>query len=443
MKRRQFGWRWRRGNRRISRMDGSVKFRRRAGIAVAILIALTGIAIGTPGLTDGRSNGGPPAGKSSVPFWIEGKSLHFDDSFNPAFDTVENGRFVQDLGSGYKAIYTLDPVVQQRLEKVFADNRVPYGAAVAIEAKSGRVLAMAEYSRSEPGVKGLTTRATYPAASIFKLVTAAAALEEKKVTPQTTIHFHGGLYALGPRNWIDNPRRDRLSITVADALAKSCNVAFAKIALHHLSAQDLLTYSSLLGFNREIDFELPIQPSRAEISDTPASIARSAAGMGRVGLSPLHAAVMTAAIANDGVMMTPYFVDRIMGPDGAVVYAAEARAMGRSLSVGTAGTLRTMMANTILRGTSRHAFMSRRGAPYLRGVPIGGKTGSLTGDDPPGKYAWFVGIAPLDDPEIAVSALVINRGRWRIKGSAVGREAFNAYFKSLDVQADSGVLLHR
>lgn len=415
----------------------------RRSLFLGLLILVPLALVYTPaGFSESRVSGPSASSGETVPFWIEGNTLHFTDSFAPSFDTIEEGRFVQDLGSGYKAVYTLDPVVQKRLQDVFADNRVPYGMAVAVEAKTGRVLAMAEYSRSEPKAKGLPLRATYPAASIFKLVTVAAALEEKKVTPQTTIRFHGGLYSLGPRNWVDNPRRDRQSITVADALAKSCNVAFAKIALHHLSARELLAYSFLMGFNREIEFELPVQPSRAAVSDDPKSIAYTAAGMGRVGLSPVHAAVMTGAIANDGVMMAPYFVDRIVAQDGTLVYAAREHAIGRSLSGDTASTLRRMMANTILRGTSRHAFMSRRGAPYLRGIPIGGKTGSLTGDDPPGKYAWFVGIAPLGDPEIAVAALVINRGKWRIKGSAVGREAFNAYFKSLDVRAEAGVTAH-
>ena len=427
-------------NRSSGGIDGASHRAFHPAIFALSILVLTGVVFSPSGFTENRSDRiGPDA---AVPFWVEGKTLHFTESFTPSFQTIESGRFVQDLGAGYKAIYTLDPEVQDRLEKVFAGNRVPYGMAVAVEVKTGRVLALAEYSKTEPHAKGLALRATYPAASIFKLVTAAAAIEEKKITPRTTIRFHGGLYALGPRNWVDNPRRDRKSITVADAFAKSCNVAFAKIALRHLSAQELLTYSSLLGFNREIAFELPVQPSRAEISDDPRSLALSAAGMGRIGLSPLHAAVMTAAIANDGMMMAPYFVDRIVGPDGSVVYAADEHPLGRSLFQETAATLRGMMAATILRGTSRHAFLSRRGAPYLRGVPIGGKTGSLTGLDPPGKYTWFVGIAPLDNPEIAVSTLVINQGRWRIKGSAVGREAFNAYFKSLDVRADAVGSIH-
>ncbi|MDC4224910.1 MAG: penicillin-binding transpeptidase domain-containing protein [Candidatus Manganitrophus sp.] len=84
----------------------------------------------------------------------------------------------------------------------------------------------------------------------------------------------------------------------------------------------------------------------------------------------------------------------------------------------------------VIKGTSRKAFRVKRREASLRGITIGGKTGSLSGEDPPGKYSWFVGMAPMEDPEIAVAAMVINQPKWRIKASQVAKEGLAAYFQS-------------
>lgn len=84
----------------------------------------------------------------------------------------------------------------------------------------------------------------------------------------------------------------------------------------------------------------------------------------------------------------------------------------------------------VINGTSRKAFRTKRREVSLRGITIGGKTGSLTGDDPPGKYSWFIGMAPIEDPEIVVAAMIINQPKWHIKASQAANEGFTAYFRS-------------
>ncbi len=348
----------------------------------------------------------------------------------PSLDDTEQGRYVSRFKNGVTAVYTLEAALQTAMENYFKRYRVPYGVFVAIDPNTGKILASVEYSSIDPKAERLAFRATYPAASIFKLVTASAALEEKKARPDTQITFHGGLYRLGPKNWVDNPKRDKQKISLAEALAKSCNVAFAKVALRWLNAPTLLSYAERFQFNRPIPFELPVQVSRMEIDQSERGLAMTAAGFGDVGLSPLHGAMIGAAIANDGVMMSPCLVDQVRAANGEKLYECAPKIFSTAISSETAQSLRDMMAMTVISGTSRKAFRMKRREVSLRGITIGGKTGSLTGEDPPGKYSWFVGMAPLEDPEIAVAALVINHPKWRIKASQVAKEGFATYFQS-------------
>lgn len=354
--------------------------------------------------------------------------VQIDGGFPPLTQERMEEKFVSQLGKDLQVVYTLDPLLQKSMEALFARYRVPYGAFVAISPKTGKVLAMVEYSEEEKGPQHLALRATYPAASIFKLITAAAALEKKKVEPDTVIRFSGGLYALTPRNWVDNPRRDKNKITLADAMGKSCNVAFAKVALRWLNSDELLRYAERFGFNQPVDFEFPVQISQARVENNEASIARTAAGFGDVSLSPMHAALIAAIIANDGKMVAPRIVEKIL-LDGREIYHFRSREIADRITPDTALKLKSMMTKTVENGTSRHAFYTRRGKAYLKDITVAGKTGSLEGDDPQGDYSWFVGMAPIDDPEIAIAALVINRPVWQIKAPFVAREALLAYFK--------------
>ena len=338
-------------------------------------------------------------------------------------------KFVSNFENGLSVTYTIDPLLQEKMTDFFTKYKVPYGAFVAISPKTGKVLAMVEHSEKDKGDQHLALRATYPAASLFKLITAAAAIENGKVEPETVIRFNGGLYTLTPRNWVDNPKRDKNKITLADAMGKSCNVAFAKVALKWLGAGDLLHYAENFGFNKALDFDLPVQMSQASIENTAESIAKTAAGFGNVTLSPLHGALIASVIGNDGKMIAPRIIEKI-SLDGRELYNFKIKELDTCISTETAGKLKYMMTKTIESGTSRHAFYTRRGRAYLKDITIGGKTGTLEGDNPRGDYSWFVGIAPLEDPEIAVAALVINQPTWQIKASVAAREALLTYFKS-------------
>lgn len=356
-------------------------------------------------------------------------SESFSLPFSPEFSHPVNHHYQTEFADGKTVIYTLDPTLQERMKKYLKDYRVPYGVFVAIDPSSGKVLALAEHSSYNPGLKGLSVKATYPAASIFKLVTAAAALEEKKANPDTMIAFHGGLYRLRKTNWEDDPERDFKTISLSDALAKSANVPFAKVASRWLDNSTLLSYANAFGFNRPIFFEIPVQISHAYIPEGRKQVAYTAAGFGDIEMSPLHGALIASAIGNGGDFLVPHLIEKVVDKNGNELYAPTKEVVGQVVSKNTTDLLREMMGKTVIMGTSRRAFRSYHRSAALRDITIGGKTGSLTGNDPRGKYSWFVGMAPLEKPEIAIAALVINNGRWRIKGSDIAKEGFTVFFK--------------
>lgn len=345
----------------------------------------------------------------------------------PSATPGADGRYEERV-EGRRVVYTLDPELQALAQGVLRQYRVPYGAFVAVDPTTGRVLAMAEHSQQDPSLRDFCRRATYPAASLIKLVTASAALETGRIDPATPVRYEGSPYVVYPRKiFPTSPRYENNVATFAEALGTSNNVVFAKVGAGIVGAENLERKLAQFGFNREIPFDFPLQVSRAAVPREPYPLARTAAGFGEVYLSPVHAALLAAAVGNGGVMMKPYTVERVVGASGAVEYRAEPAVLGRCVSPETAGRLAEMMQMTVARGTSTKVF-ARYARRLWQDVKIAGKTGSLTGDNPPGMYEWFIGFAPADHPRIAVASLVVNHDLWHIKGTYVAQAVMREFF---------------
>jgi peptidoglycan glycosyltransferase len=342
-------------------------------------------------------------------------------------NAIEGDHLVALLKNDVKITYSIDLRLQRAIERYFQNSGVQYGAFVAVEPSSGRVLALVSHTRRQKNAsRPVALRASFPAASIFKIVTVAAALQEEKITPQTVVHFQGGYWSMNRSVLRDNPRRDRRRLTVEDALALSCNHCFGKVATRWVGRRALQSYAAAFGFNEPFEFELPVEESRASIPRDPYELARTGAGFGKVFFSPLHAALVAATLANHGRMMEPSIVEKIEDRDGRILYRPERRVIATPVKPDVARQINHMMAKTTEKGTARRAFAGfSRSHPALE---VAGKTGSLRGSDPPGYNYWFVGSAPVDHPTIAVAALVSSRAGVRIKGNQVARRAFDTYF---------------
>lgn len=343
---------------------------------------------------------------------------------------AEGERLQARLPDGGTVVYAINRELQERVERVMAEKSVPYGAFVAIEPKTGKILAMVAHSSANPSWEQRSCFDLYPMASLFKIVTASAALEQKKITPDTVFQFRGGLHSENPRYWEINPRGRNQQIPLNIAMGKSVNPVYGRLASDVVGKESMMRYAQLFGFNQTLFPNTQISPSRAAAPQNDRELKLMGSGLGReVKISPIHAAAVMAAIANNGVMMTPALAEEVKNGEGKVVFSHKAQPMRKLLEPETTRQLGRMLATTVNSGTSRRAFHDRRGRAKLAAINIAAKTGSINGKDPAGHYSWFAAYAPAEDPEIALVALVINGDKWKIKASHVGEQALEAFFK--------------
>lgn len=313
---------------------------------------------------------------------------------------------------GTREVLTIDPALQQQLTAILTLYQTPYAAVVAMDPATGRVLAMAEHSELAPGLRGLCTRPLYPAASIFKIVTASALLEAG-VDPDEQLCSHAGWRKVGEDLLQDSPL-DRRCATVTEALATSANVIFAKLTARYLDPERLRAKARAFHFNQPLQFPVPAEPSLAAIPDETYGLSLAGAGFGDVYLSPLHGAALAAVAATGGLWRAPVLYEREVGVP---------RSEERVVSPEVARQLAGMLAQTVKNGTARRIF-------HERGVGLPdavGKTGSLADKRPFRDYTWFVGYAPKQNPRIAVAAVIVNDPYWRIRATWLGREAMRLY----------------
>jgi cell division protein FtsI/penicillin-binding protein 2 len=320
---------------------------------------------------------------------------------------------------------TLDGGLQAAVTTYLAKTALPYGAVVMIDPQSGKVLAMAETRDSQDpvGAIGHLTQPTVPAASVIKVVTAAALLESG-IPPEHKACFHGGLHGLDASHLRERPG-DRRCETLTEALARSSNAAIARFALRDLAPGKLKEVAEAFGFNRTLPGDVAALPSRFDDSGTPLDRAKAAAGFSGSSLSPLHAAWLAAVVASDGKL------GKLTALDAPLV-AGQVPNWRPAISERTAATLRQMMVQTTEAGTGRHAFAAR--AKVLRGVHVGGKTGSLSA--PEGELfrhvTWFVGFAPAEKPRVAIAALAINGWKWKVKAPVLARDTLALWMERAD-----------
>jgi penicillin-binding protein A len=255
----------------------------------------------------------------------------------------------------------------------------------------------------------------------------AAALLERGVGPEETVCYHGGKHRIGRRNLADDPRRDRRCLTLTAAMGHSANLVFAKLADRGLTAELLRAAADRWLFNVAIPYPQPVEVSRADIPDDPFALATTAAGFGEVRMSALHGALLAAVVANGGVLVPPDLVEAVDG--GPAPERPEAR---RVVEAPVAEALAGMMLRTTTDGTARKIFRrdrwSRRSP--LREVQVAGKTGSLADRQPYRDYSWFVGFAPVDDPQVVVATVIVNERLWRVKAPWVAHHALETFFAS-------------
>jgi peptidoglycan glycosyltransferase len=346
---------------------------------------------------------------------------------------------IQDLVTGAQPRgssieLTIDPAAQQAAVDALGGQQ---GAVVAIEPATGKILAMVSTPGFDPNLMAThdTTaanaayqqllaaegnplsnkaiRENYPPGSTFKLVTAAAALESGAYTPDSVLAAPTVLTLPGTRTDLPNFGGSSCGAndqaTLAESLRISCNTAFAQLGAD-LGDDAIRQQAERFGFDSaDLTVPMGVAASTYPADLNAAQTALSAIGQDSVRATPTQMAMVAAAIANGGSLMTPYLVQTVRTADLDVVSEAEPSELSEAVSPTTAQQLTDMMVGVVQSGSGTAAQIS--------GVTVAGKTGTAqTGVDGEAPHAWFTGFAPAENPQVAVAVIVEH-------GGSVGSEA--------------------
>lgn len=321
---------------------------------------------------------------------------------------------------------TIDPELQRYLSGVLADSGALRGACVVLEADTGRVLALASY---DPQGGANLCLEPVPAASLFKLVTAAAAVQERGFGAESRLYYCGDPHGMPGRYTLSRPRRGT-GVTLAGAFARSINPVFGQLGALDVGADRLRRWGERCGFNRPIPFELALPASHLEVPADQIEVARVASGYNRVTtISPVHAALLAAAVANDGRLVEPTLVSQVVDADSKTLYSPHPATL-EPFSPRCAQELKRMMAATVSEGTCRRSLAPYLGRGRLADLEVGGKTGSISGEDGGIKYDWFAGYALEQGGERRLAvAVLLQHGRYLgHKAPTVAACAIRRYF---------------
>ena len=307
---------------------------------------------------------------------------------------------------------TVDSSLQKLAMDLLGSRR---GAVVLLDPRTGAVRVMASSPSYDPNhldenwsrlvkdeASPLMNRAAqgaYPPGSTFKVVTAAGALAANPDLASKTFDCQGYLMVDGYK-LTDLAVHGEVNLT--KALAVSCNTTFAQLGLN-LGADGFYRTVKAFGLEQDPALEIPVRPGTMAPPGKmiPTELASSAIGQGKVLVSPLHMALVAAAIANKGVMMRPYLVETVKDSLGETTQRAAAHPWLNAITPEISGVIREGMVDAVRYGTARAAAVS--------GMQVAGKTGSA--ENARGQtHAWFIGFAPSDQPRLAIAVILENAG---------------------------------
>jgi penicillin-binding protein A len=353
-------------------------------------------------------------------------SSALESTYNAQLAGTDDALFVRrliDMASnktpkGATVQTTIVPKIQKAAADTLGNQK---GAVVALDPKTGAVLAMVTSPTYDPNdiashdieaagkaydrlasdpqhpLSNRAAREIYPPGSTFKLVTAAAALADGK-TPDSTVESPDRLKLPGTRLYLSNSTNcGGTKITITQALKVSCNTAFANLGMD-VGASKLREQAQLFGFDQRHLADLGGVASQFPDKLNEAQLALSSIGQYDVAASPLQMAMVSAAIANDGVLMDPYVVSSVRSADLKPIETHKPQQLSTAMTPDNAKELQQMMLQVVNQGTGHNA--------QIPGVQVAGKTGTAQSDPKRKPFAWFTSFAPVDNPTVAVAVIV-------------------------------------
>ncbi len=352
-------------------------------------------------------------------------------------DVAQKGTVVTKASKGQNVTLSLDKNIQyiteKELAKAVTDSGAKGGMALVVEPQSGRVLAMANYpsfnpnaySRYSPSfLRNKTIVDSFEPGSTFKVFLIAAALEEKVVTPNDAFNCENGSYSIGGRTIHDTHKYGRL--TVADILKYSSNIGAAKIG-GRLGQERLYNHLKDFGFGARSGIDLPGEAYgylRNGSQWFGVDLATISFGQG-VSATALQLVMAVSAVANGGMLMKPYVVEKISDENGVEMEQISPQERRRVISPETAKVMARMM-----EGVSTEGGTGMNAA--VEGYRVAGKTGTAQKVDPvtrgysvDKRTASFVGFIPADNPKLVI-LVVVDEPKTSPYGGVVAAPAFSA-----------------
>ncbi len=334
-------------------------------------------------------------------------------------------------GTQYTIRTTIDTKLQEYIHRILKRARTLQSAVVVLNANDGRVIAMVD--RDANGNRAnLNLRADYPAASLFKIVAAAAALENSGYTPDTPLYFRGRRHTLYKSQLKQKRDRWTTDTTLRKAFALSNNSVFGKLGIYVLGQKVLTDYAEKFAFNRTIPFDLTLAVSPISVPAHEFGLAEIASGFNKETLiSPLHATLLASAAANKGMMPTPWLVETIQDQKDQVLYHADTSVLNRPVVGKAAEDLTFLMQYAARSGTSRSVFRKLRRRKLFRPFEIGAKTGTINDRLDRYKYDWITAfaLAPDGSRGIAVGVLGVHGKILGTRSSELARAIIDYYFR--------------
>ena len=319
---------------------------------------------------------------------------------------------------GMRLRYTLDPELSEAVWKALQRGRFQMAHVLVMDPETGAVLA---YASTDP--VHFPSDKTYPAASLVKVITAAATLDRAPQAANETCHFVGSPWRL-TRDRLRAPTRGN-EADMRKALATSNNQCFARWAVHQVGSNAMLGAIDRFGMLTAPALGHP--GGHAEMPADEWALGELGSGLDGLQITPLHAAQLASTLVH-GQLVKPRWVAEAWTAQGERVAVPGGEQSRQVLTPELASQLRGWLVDTTVRGTARRAFRGRGGRPMLPGISVAAKTGSLDGTDPKGHYEWFIGVAPAEAPKIAIATVAVQGPRRWWSASQLAAEVLRASF---------------
>jgi len=342
-----------------------------------------------------------------------GWAMFLRDARQKRLDLWENMFLPKD---GYEVVLTIDEVIQyiaeRELDKVYKAYRAKGASIIVMNPHTGAILALANRptydlnERSSADRDKMRNRAIcdlFEPGSVFKIVTASAALEEKTITEEDKIFCENGAFRVASH--ILHDHRPHGWLTFREVIEQSSNIGTTKVA-QMLGPDTLWKYIRLFGFGDKTGIDLPGEISgMAKEPSRWSKISIAAIPIGQeIGVTSLQLVRAVSVIANGGQLMKPYIVKEIRDKYGQSIKKFSAEMVHKVISLDTANRIKKILAGVVEEGTGKRA--------RIPGFTAAGKTGTAQKLEPNGTYshskyiASFIGFAPVEDPLVAIVVIV-------------------------------------